>query len=59
MSCEYCNGEKKIIEDYRGLEAGIDEFAEKLDIAWYGDYGWEAVSIPITHCPRCGSKIGD
>lgn len=60
MSCKYCNGDKPIIEyDYRGLKVSIDDFEKTLDIAWYGDCGWDAESIPITHCPWCGSMLGD
>lgn len=60
MSCEYCNGDKPIIEDdNRGLNMFVDDFGKTLDIAWYGDNGWEAESIPIMHCPMCGSKLGD
>lgn len=60
MSCEYCEDEKSIIEsNYRGVKVSIDDFEKTLDIAWYGESGWDAESIPITYCSMCGRKLGD
>lgn len=60
MECEHCNGKKCIAEyNYRGLKVSIDNFEETLDIAWYGESGWDAESIPIVYCPLCGSKLGE
>lgn len=59
MSCEYCKGEKPIIENSRGIRVNIDDYYESLFVAWYGDNGWDGESISITYCPMCGSKLGD
>ena len=58
MGCEYCNGDKRIIANNdRGIIVLIDDFEQTLDIAWYGESGWDAESISIMYCPLCGAKL--
>lgn len=59
MGCEYCESEKIMLEDSRGLCVSIDDYLGSLYIAWYGDNGWDGEHISIKYCPMCGRKLGD
>lgn len=58
MCCEHCKGKEAYIYDVEECE--IFRIGNLLHFRYYNKDGYEDVhSIEITHCPWCGSKLGD
>lgn len=56
MACEYCRGEKPIIET-RAVEVFIKDGT--IHIKHYVLVAQKEEAEPINYCPMCGEKLGE